>query len=58
MPNGGESRDGVNLFAVPKAVDEFGEEYEDYSAITAGNFTLSAEVLESVFNIAASDQQI
>ena len=47
MPNGGESRDGVNLFAVPKAVDEFGNEYEDYSAITAGNFTLSAEVLDS-----------
>ncbi len=59
MPNGEEdSRNGVFLFAVPKAVDEFGNEYEDYSAITAGNFTLSAEVLESVFNIAASDQKI
>ena len=58
MPIGGESRNGVNLFAVPTVVDESGNEQEDYSAITAGNFTLSAEVLESVFNIAASDQKI
>ena len=58
MPIGGESRNGVNLFAVPTVVDESGNEQEDYSAITAGNFTLSAEVLENVFNIAASDQKI
>jgi flagellar hook-associated protein 1 FlgK len=59
MPNGEEkSKQDVYLFAVPKAVDGSGNEYEDYSAITAGNFTLSAEVLASVFNIAASDQPI
>ncbi|MGI5918327.1 MAG: flagellar hook-associated protein FlgK [Christensenellales bacterium] len=55
MPNGTtDSQDGVNLFYVPIAADGS----EDYSAITAGNFTLSDEVLESVFNIAASDQKI
>jgi flagellar hook-associated protein 1 FlgK len=59
MPNGSTaSKTGVNLFEVSTAVDADGNAYEDYDAITAGNFTLSAEVLSSVYNIAASSKLI
>lgn len=40
---------GINLFEVPS---------NDYSLITAGNFSISDEVLASVNNLAASDTQI
>lgn len=43
------SQTGINLFAVPAG---------GYGDLTAGNFTLSADVLSSVFNIAASSQMI
>ncbi len=50
MPYGGNaSQTGINLFDVPSG---------DYSLITAGNFTLSAAVLDNVFNIAASNTLI
>lgn len=59
MPNGATaSQTGINMFDVPVAVDEDGNNYEDYSAITAGTFSLSDEVLSSVFNIAASSKLI
>ena len=43
------SQTGVNLFEVPAG---------GYDDITAGNFALSAEVMNSVFNIAASSKLI
>jgi flagellar hook-associated protein 1 FlgK len=50
MPYGATaSQTGINLFDVPSG---------DYSLITAGNFALSAEVLDNVFNIAASSELI
>ncbi|MEM5767902.1 MAG: flagellar hook-associated protein FlgK, partial [Bacillota bacterium] len=50
MPDGATaSQTGVNLFEVPAG---------GYGDITAGNFTLSDEVLDSVYNIAASSQLI
>ncbi len=43
------SQTGINLFKVPAG---------GYGDITAGNFSLSADVLDNVFNIAASSQVI
>ena len=43
--DGGTSQTGVDLFEVPTG---------GYTSITAGNLSLSDEVLESVYNIAAS----
>jgi|AGTN01.2.fsa_nt_gi flagellar hook-associated protein FlgK len=45
----GTSQTGVNLFEVPAG---------GYAAITAGNLSLSEEVLESVYNIAASSKEV
>ena len=52
--NGNSSKNGVDFFDVP--VD--GSDNKDYSLITGGNFSLSKEVKESVWNIAASDTKI
>jgi len=50
MPYGTQtSQTGINLFEVPVG---------GYSDITAGNFTLSSDVLDSVYNIAASSKLI
>lgn len=43
------SKTGINLFEVPAG---------GYGDITARNFSLSSEVMDSVFNIAASSKQI
>ncbi|MGI6151267.1 MAG: flagellar hook-associated protein FlgK [Christensenellales bacterium] len=43
------SKTGVKLFHVPD---------EDYAKVTAGNISLSSEVLESVLNIAASSKPV
>jgi len=48
------SVDGINFFDVPTVTDAGGVVSEEYSLITAGNFTISDKVLESVFNIAGS----
>ncbi|MGI6192275.1 MAG: flagellar hook-associated protein FlgK [Christensenellales bacterium] len=45
----GTSMTGVKLFDVPD---------NDYSKVTAGNFSLSAEVLANVLNIAASSKPV
>ncbi len=47
--NGNTSVTGVDMF------EDFGDQY---SLVTAGNFTLSADVAKSVWNIAASDKPI
>jgi len=52
--DGGTSQTGINFFAVP----EDGSGVEDYSLITAGNLSLSQEVKDSVWNIAASSVQV
>lgn len=48
-----ESVSGINFFEVPTV-----DGSEDYSKITAGNFTISAEILDSVYNIAGSDEKV
>ncbi len=45
----GSSETGINLFEIPSG---------GYDAITAGNISLSAEVLESAYNIAASSMEV
>jgi flagellar hook-associated protein 1 FlgK len=52
------SQTGINLFKVPSYIDGTGETVYDYSKVTAGNFTLSDEVMQSANNIAGSSQQI
>ena len=52
--DGSASQTGINFFEVPK--DLSGN--EDYSLITAGNLSLSQEVKDSVWNIAASSVKI
>ncbi|MEL4106749.1 flagellar hook-associated protein FlgK [Oscillospiraceae bacterium WX1] len=52
------SRSGVSFFNVPSSVDGLGNTVYDYSKVNAGNFTLSSDVLSSVYNIAGSSQQI
>ncbi len=60
--NGNTSASGINFFEVPTAesVDSEGNPItvEDYSQINGGNFSLSRSVLESVWNIAASDKKV
>jgi len=46
---GGTSKTGVRLFAVPD---------DDYANVNAGNIALSADVLESPLNIAASSRPV
>ena len=46
---GGSSKTGVKFFNVTDG---------DYAKVTAGNISLSAEVLESAFNIAASSEPV
>ncbi|NMA25750.1 MAG: flagellar hook-associated protein FlgK [Clostridiales bacterium] len=48
-PDVAGSQNGINFFKVPD---------NDYSRVTAGNFTLSDEVLESVYNIAGSSEEV
>ncbi len=52
------STTGVNLFNVPSYVDSTGTTVYDYSQVTAGNFSLSSEVQQSVFNIAGSSSEV
>ncbi len=52
--DGSASVNGINLFKAP--VDENGQ--EDYSQLTAGNFSISDEVLASVWNIAGSSREV
>jgi flagellar hook-associated protein 1 FlgK len=47
------SQSGINLFYVPDAGSG-----PDYKLLNAGNFTISAEVLESVWNIAGSSTPV
>ncbi|MBC5646763.1 flagellar hook-associated protein FlgK [Christensenella tenuis] len=56
IPNGdnGESKTGIDFFHVP--VDENGE--KDYSKITAQNFRISDDIMNDVYNIAASDMKV
>jgi flagellar hook-associated protein 1 FlgK len=56
IPHGdnAESRTGVDFFYVP--VDENGE--KDYSQITAQNFRISDDIMDDVYNIAASDMKV
>lgn len=50
LPDGSEpSKTGVNFFDVPSG---------DYNLVTAGNIKLSDDILQSVYNIAASDTLI
>lgn len=48
------STTGINFFKVPTVTDAFGYIVDDYSQLSAGSFTLSDEVFNSVFNIAGS----
>lgn len=48
-PEETESKSGIPFFRVPD---------NEYSKITAGNFTLSDEVLASVYNIAGSSEKV
>ncbi len=48
------SQTGISFFKVPAD----GAGAPDYARITAGNFTLSDEVIQSVYNIAGSSQEI
>lgn len=50
------STTGINFFEVPTATDALGNVVDDYSQLSAGNFTLSDEVFNSVFNIAGSSE--
>lgn len=56
IPNGegGTSKTGIQFFKVPKDADG----KDDYSQITAQNFKLSDDILNDVFNIAASDAEV
>jgi flagellar hook-associated protein 1 FlgK len=57
-PNGTtDSTNGINLFDVPNTGTAASPVY-DYSQVTAGNFTLSTEVLASAYNIAGSSAQV
>jgi hypothetical protein len=56
-PDVENSRQGVNLFNFPYD-DGTGTIIYDYSKITAGNFTLSDEVLDNPYNIAGSSNEI
>jgi flagellar hook-associated protein 1 FlgK len=64
--NGNTSKQGVNFFDVSQkkdlsgnpVVDGDGKPVWDYSKITAGNLSLSADVKTSVWNIAASSKKI
>lgn len=49
---------GVNFFDVPTVDNGDGTTSEDYSSITAGNFSVSDEIAESVWNIAGSSVQV
>ena len=51
--NGGVSKTGVYFFAVDTSSGT-----ADYSSVNALNFSLSDDILESVYNIAASDREI
>ncbi|MGE4354052.1 MAG: flagellar hook-associated protein FlgK [Oscillospiraceae bacterium] len=58
-PDGSQtSQTGINFFDVPVVSDGAGGFDEDYSQITAGNFTLSDDVMSSVFNIAGSSEAV
>ncbi|NLT14818.1 MAG: flagellar hook-associated protein FlgK [Clostridiales bacterium] len=57
-PDGDNSSlQGINLFNVPSYDNNGTIEYQ-YFKVTAGNFTLSNEVLESPYNIAGSSSKI
>jgi flagellar hook-associated protein 1 FlgK len=50
--------DAENGYASVNMVDMFEDFGDSYGLVTAGNFTLSAAVSESVWNLAASDTEI
>lgn len=51
VENGNVSQKGINFFKDTSAA-------QDASLVTAANFSLSDEVLQSIYNIAASDTQV
>lgn len=58
-PDGSDpSITGINFFDVPTVTDAGGTVTEDYTGITAGSFTISDEVMESVYNIAGSSEEV
>ena len=52
------STQGVDLFQVPTTTGSGGTTVKDYSKITAGNFSISAALLNSVYSVAGSSSQI
>ncbi len=58
MNNGYTYPDAENGYTSVNGVDMFADFGDNYSLVTAGNFTLSVAVSQSVWNIAASDTVI
>ena len=58
MNNGYTYPDEENGYSSVQNVDMFEDFSDSYALVTAGNFTLSAAVAESVWNLAASDAEI